>query len=279
MSKETGFVEVRDGERLAWFEAGEGPAVLLIHGGSTDSVMWDGQVDALQADYRVIRYDFRGIGESSRPTTRYRMSDDALAVLDRLGVEKAAVVGFSVGSAIALDLAARAPERVAALTVIGTVPWNEVDPGPFAAARRELRRSLEPREQAQRRGDLAAAIGHDLDVWASAHQGEAREALAAMCLRAAYFFEHRESDDEWLGDLPPVEDAVLAALPAPALVVAGDEDVELVRLASDRLAGVLSEARLLRVADADHFVGLARPETFNAALLEFLNARRARGAW
>lgn len=279
MTKEAGFIEVCDGERLAWFEAGDGPAVLLIHGGSTDSIMWDGQVDALQADYRVIRYDFRGIGESSRPTSRYRMSDDALAVLDRLGVDKAAVVGFSVGSSIALDLAARVPERVAALTVIGTMPWNDVDPAPFAAARQELRRLLEPREQAMRLGDLPASIGHDLDVWASAHHGEARAALAAMCLRAAYFFEHRESDDEWLGDLPPVEDAALAALPAPGLVVVGDKDVEVARLASARLAGVLSDARLLRVADADHFVGLAQPERFNAALLEFLNARRTRGAW
>jgi pimeloyl-ACP methyl ester carboxylesterase len=279
MAKEAGFIELGDGGRLAWFEAGEGPAVLLIHGGSTDSRMWDAQVDALQADYRVLRYDFRGIGESSRPTARHRMSDDALAVLEERGVETAAVIGFSVGSAVALDLAARVPERVAALAVVGTVPWNDVDAERFTDARRELHRSLEPREQAQRRGDLAAAVGHDLDVWAAAHHGEAREALAAMCMRATYFYEHRESDDEWLWDLPPVPDEALAALPAPGLVVAGDQDVELVRLASDRLAGVLSDGRLLRVADADHFVGLAQTELFNAALLDFLGARRARGAW
>lgn len=279
MATDAGFIDVCDGQRLARQVNGDGPAVLLIHGGSTDSRMWDAQVKALQANYRVITYDIRGIGDSSRPSKHYRMSDDAFAVLDGQAAKAAAVVGFSIGASIALDMAARSPERVAALAVTGVVPWNSEDADRFTQARAELRRLLEPREQAQRRGDLAAAIGHDLDVWASTHTGAARQALAEMCTRAAYFYEHRESDDEWHGDLPPIEDAALAALRAPALVIAGEQDVELVRLASARLATVLGDARLLSIPDADHFAGLAQPDAFNKALLNLLDARRAQGAW
>lgn len=274
MAKDTGFIDVGDGERLAWEASGDGPAVLLIHGGSTDRHMWDAQVQALQASYRVITYDIRGIGESTRPGAHYRMSDDAFAVLDEAGADTAAIVGFSIGSWITLDAAVRDPGRVTAFSVTGVVPWNSAERDRYAAARQDLTRRLEPREEAQRRGDLAAAIGYDLDVWAATHTGAAREALEQRCTRAAYFYEHRESADEWHGDLPPIDDAALAALTTPSLVIAGEQDVELVQLASTRLITVLRHSRLLRVPDADHFVGLAQPDILNRALLEFLDSNR-----
>lgn len=105
--------------RVACHASGDGPPVLLIHGGATDSRLWDGQRAELADAYRVITYDMRGFGSSPRPSRPYRMSDDAVAVLDHLDVTSAAVVGFSIGAQIALELAVRVPDRVAALAVHG----------------------------------------------------------------------------------------------------------------------------------------------------------------
>ena len=277
-TRETGYVEV-DGGRIFWAAVGNGPAVLLIHGGSIDSRMWDGQTAFLADNYRVITYDFRGLGGSPRPTKRYRMSDDALVVLDHLGVASAVVVGFSIGSRIALDLAARVPGRVPAMAIMGVMPWSEDVPESFSVARADLSARLEPRTRAQRRGDLAGAVAADLDVWASAHHGEARAALAEMCMQAPYFYEYREANDEWLGELPPVSDAELASFSSPCLVINGEHDVPLAQLAAERLADVMARADLLVFADADHFVNLGHPTQFNDALREFLDRRRAEGDW
>lgn len=90
--------------RVSCQVTGGGPAVLFIHGGATDSRLWDGQVSELAEEYRVITYDMCGFGSSPRPTRPYRMSDDAIAVLDHLGVISTAVVGFSIGAQIAPEL-------------------------------------------------------------------------------------------------------------------------------------------------------------------------------
>ena len=169
-----------DGGRLHVEATGTGPAVVLLHGGSADSRMWQGQLAALAGHYRVIRYDLRGLGQSPPPAAPYRMSDDLTAVLDHLGVDSAALVGFSTGGAIALEFAARYPARAAALVLIGAIVPAEPGQIPgHEAARQELTLQLAPREAARACGDLAAAVATDLDVWASAHHGSARAELAA----------------------------------------------------------------------------------------------------
>lgn len=279
MTEEAGFLELGDGGRLSWRASGNGPAALLIHGGSIDSRMWDAQVAALEADYRAITYDIRGIGASDRPTAPYRMSDDALAVLDHLGVGAAAVFGFSIGSQIALDLVTRVPERVPALVVSGVMPWNPDAGEPVAGAYRDLKQRLRPRDRAQERGDLAAAVAADLDVWAGAHHGEAREALTALCMQVPYFHEYKALHGEWYGLIPPVADADLAVLACPALVILGEHDVPVAHLAAERVVGVLGRARLEVVPGTDHFVNLGDPKRVDELLLEFLDARRVRGEW
>jgi pimeloyl-ACP methyl ester carboxylesterase len=110
-----------DGGRLHVEATGKGPAVVLLHGGSADSRMWQGQLAALAGHYRVIRYFLRGLGQSPPPAAPYRMSDDLTAVLDHLGVDSAALCGFSTGGTIALEFAARYPARAAALVLIGAI--------------------------------------------------------------------------------------------------------------------------------------------------------------
>jgi 3-oxoadipate enol-lactonase len=257
-----------DGGRLHVEATGKGPAVVLLHGGSADSRMWQGQLAALAGHYRVIRYDLRGLGQSPPPAASYRMSDDLTAVLDHQGVDSAALVGFSTGGTIALEFAARYPARAAALVLIGAIVPAEPGQIPgYEAARQELTLQLAPREAARARGDLAAAVAADLDVWASAQHGAARAELAAWGMANPYFHAGM-GEHEQLG---PVSDAAVAAVAAPTLVMVGDQDTGLSRLCADYLADTIPGAQLQVFADADHFVSTARPAAFNKALRSFLD--------
>src|SRR5215469_15278213 len=99
--------------KLPYSEAGEGPAVLLLHAGIADRTMWDGHLEPLAAaGYRVVAPDLPGFGEAvvgSAPAAHW---EDLLETMDGLGIERAALVGNSFGGAVALRAAAVAPGRV-----------------------------------------------------------------------------------------------------------------------------------------------------------------------
>ena len=94
-----------NGTGLGYDEAGEGPAVVLLHAAIGDRRMWDAQFTELAGSHRVIRYDRRGFGESGGGSGPYSHHEDLLALLDARGIEQAALVGSSMGGACALDAA------------------------------------------------------------------------------------------------------------------------------------------------------------------------------
>jgi pimeloyl-ACP methyl ester carboxylesterase len=116
------FAEV-EGARLHYEVRGSGDAIVLVHGNAGDLRHWDHQVEALAADFRVIRYDVRGYGKSSIPVEgeAYANHEDLAALLDHLDVSKAHVAGWSMGAGIAADFVLAHPERAASLISIG--PW------------------------------------------------------------------------------------------------------------------------------------------------------------
>jgi len=110
---------------IAWEESGIGQPLLLIHGLGYGRWGWEPLLPLLAGRYRVISFDNRGIGDSSVPPGPYsaaEMAGDALAVLDAAGVERAHVVGASLGGMIAQELALAAPDRVDRLVLICTSP-------------------------------------------------------------------------------------------------------------------------------------------------------------
>lgn len=106
-----------DGGTLAWESAGEGPGVVFLHPGLWDSRVWDEQFGVFSRTYRVLRYDLRGYGSSSRPepSRPYSHVADLAAVMDAAGVDRAAMIGNSMGGRVAIDFALTYPGRVAAL--------------------------------------------------------------------------------------------------------------------------------------------------------------------
>jgi pimeloyl-ACP methyl ester carboxylesterase len=110
-----------NGVNIQYQQAGSGPAMVLIHGLTGSLAVWQPRiVPALSVRFNVLSYDLRGHGQSDMPAFGYRTSDmssDLLALLDHLRVERAHLVGHSIGGTIALYLAALHPDRVATLTI------------------------------------------------------------------------------------------------------------------------------------------------------------------
>jgi pimeloyl-ACP methyl ester carboxylesterase len=236
-----------DGARI-WFQTfGSGPPVILLHGGLADSRYWGDQVPALaRAGYRVILIDSRGHGRSSRdnrPFTYELMASDVVAVMDRLGVRKAAVVGWSDGAIIGLVMALRHPERLtkvfafaANMDPSGVKPDVERNPT-FArfearAARDYAALSPTPRGYA----DFAKAIAR---MWATE---------------------------------PNYTAADLARIRTPVAIADGDHDEAIKREHTEYLARAIPGAKLVILPGASHFAMLQRPAAFNAALLAFLRS-------
>jgi pimeloyl-ACP methyl ester carboxylesterase len=117
------------GASLAVYDEGVGPPVLWIQGTGVAAVGWMPQVETLRSSFRCVSFDNRGIGASTRgpgPLTIDRLADDALAVLDALGLPTAHVVGHSLGGLIALRLARRARARVSSLGLLCTFASGNV---------------------------------------------------------------------------------------------------------------------------------------------------------
>ena len=132
-----GMISVDDGEIFCVTE-GDGPAVVLLHGGTLNLRMFDPQIGALSENYRLVRMDLRGYGRSSMPSDNaYRHCDDVAAVLDHLEISAAVVGGESFGGSVSLDFAFAHGDRLRGLIFEAAGPitgWQWVEGFPLATA-------------------------------------------------------------------------------------------------------------------------------------------------
>ena len=132
------FVTLPSGVEIFYETQGEGPPLLLVSGTGHDHTFWSAQLPLLSADYRCIVFDNRGVGRSTAPALGYSladMADDAAGVLDAAGVERAHVMGFSMGGHISTELTLRHPGRVVSLGLHHTWARNCARLGSFQRAR------------------------------------------------------------------------------------------------------------------------------------------------
>jgi 3-oxoadipate enol-lactonase len=245
-----------EGGRLWYESAGAGPAVVLLHAGIVDSRMWDAQMRSLADRHRVLRYDLRGFGRSDRPTGPWSETRDLDAVLDAAGIDRAALVGNSLGGLVAIDYAIARPERVTALVLVASsLRGYGFDDG---ATEEQARRW----DEAEERGDLDAMAELDLEIWAPLGGDRVRELVLdnahvnAMTLRP----ERPETPAvEWLDRIA-----------VPALVVTGTEDVAAMDEIADVLVSRIPNARRDEAERADPLVPVRKPDEFDRLVLDFL---------
>jgi 3-oxoadipate enol-lactonase len=166
---------------LAHVVTGDGPAVLLLHSTATDRRQWDPQVPALvAAGRRVVRCDLRGYGESPVPIgVAWDDADDVAALLDALGVDRTAVIASSGGGRVAIEFAARHPDRVTALALLCTAVRGHE---PSAALR-----EFGAREDALlEAGDVAGATDLNVELWLGPEATDAERAKLRLMQRNAF---------------------------------------------------------------------------------------------
>jgi pimeloyl-ACP methyl ester carboxylesterase len=246
-----------NGARLWVEEQGDGAAVLFLHGGLGDSRLWEPEARALADAFRCIRYDLRFFGRSEGPGEEWSSLDDAVGVLDALGVERAAVVGLSLGGGLALDVTLAHPDRVWAVAHVG---------GAVTGVQLAFDEDVEARyEDAERRGDVDAMMALDFEIWAPLG---ADERMRELWLATA---DVRDVPD---GARPlPRPDALerLEEIAVPTLVVVARHDPADLRAAGETVARRVPGARLVEV-ESDHYLTLREPQQLVELLREFLGA-------
>ncbi len=268
-SSPTQFLAVDDAQ-LAYDVTGSGPAVLLLHAGLGDRTMWDAQASAFADEFTVIRLDARGFGETRKPPVAYSPVADALAVLDHLGVKQAHVIGVSMGSQTAIELAVAAPARVASLVAVAARAGVPVSP--------ELRANWDHVNELYEAGDIAGANEFELRMWVdgpqrtpemidAAFRERVREMNGALLLRD-------DDEGEEIEIEPPAAER-FGEITAPTLILYGDKDIADVQQAGPLLAQAISGARLVVLPNASHLPQMEQPERFNEIVLAFLRKATA----
>jgi 3-oxoadipate enol-lactonase len=248
--------------------SGQGPAVVLLHAGLADSRMWEPQLAAFGESHTVLRVDFPGFGQSWIETSPVSLPGSVEEAMDAAGIERAAIVGVSLGGRAAVELAAESPQRVAALVLVGP----GIDDHEWSA---EVESFGAAEEEALARGDLEAAIETNLQMWLAgprrtldAVAPDVRELVAEMQRHA--FHAQKDEADFRLARLDPPASQRLGEIDVPTLVLTGDEDVEDIHRIADRLTREIPGARRATMPEVAHLPNLERPEEFNRLVLGFL---------
>jgi pimeloyl-ACP methyl ester carboxylesterase len=244
---QSGFAPV-NGIKVWYATFGRGEPVLLLHGGLANANYWGHQVRALQRHYQVIVMDSRGHGRSSRNQEPYGydlMASDVVALLDHLKIRKAAIVGWSDGAIIGLDIAMKHPERVSKLFAfaansdpsgVADIASNDVFNAYIARAGEEYKR-LSPTPT-----EYKSFVAEITKMW--------------------------ESQPKWTA-------SDLATIKVPTWIVDGDHDEAIKRENTEFMAANIPGAGLLIQPEVSHFSFLQDPEQFSDDVLHFLERKDA----
>jgi pimeloyl-ACP methyl ester carboxylesterase len=262
------FLDLPDGARLHYEVAGEGPAVTLIHPGLWDMRTWDREFQTLQdAGFRVLRYDVRGYGGSSRPEpgAPYSHVRDLAALLEAVGIVQTALVGCSMGGGIEIDHALVHPEQVWALVPVASAlagfQENEEEEEWWAQRWAPIQAAIDS-------GDLERAQELRLEIWAPLGTDDER---GARIRRIAFDNLHEITMDESGEErIDPPAAHRLEEIDVPTLILEADHDPPDLRRCADFLAVEIMGSRKVVVEDADHVINMRRPERFEELMLPFL---------
>jgi pimeloyl-ACP methyl ester carboxylesterase len=254
-----------DGRKLAYREAGNGPAILFLHGLGGNSASWEPQFARFSATHRVVAWDMPGFGASellaTSPATTHDFSALARRFIETLGIEQAVGIGTSYGTVILADLAHAHPSCIAGMVfACGVTGMAHLPPETRARLRHTRRGEIEAlgqRKFAQTRnstyvgsGLSQAVVDRIVELAGSATPEGYLQAYGAL------------TEADIFSSLP--------AIRVPVLVVSGTEDP--IGLAGDcaRVAGALPDAEYRCIENVGHYINLEQPDTFNRLVEDFL---------
>lgn len=251
-----------NGQRISYTDhGGDGPPVIFSHGFLMDGSMFDAQVSELSGEFRCITWDERGHGESpvDGPFTYWDSADDALALLDELGITSAVFAGMSQGGFLSLRAALRAPERVRGLILIDTQSGVE-DPEalPLYVAMNDEWLANGPAAVQEVVATLIFGPGIDVlpwyDKWNALDRSKFKDTFQTLV--------GRDDITDRLGEIT-----------APSLIVHGSADAAIPMWRAEQLQEGLANVRELVVVEgAGHAANMSHPDQVNAAISRFVHS-------
>ena len=262
----SGYVDVGTAE-LAYDEAGRGNAVVMIHGGFLNKEMWDGLFQELAADYRVIRYDARNHGRSRTEKGTFTHYEDLKLLMDKLRVDKAVIMGLSMGGYIATELALKHPERVSGLILVapGLSGYNWHGP--------EIEAFAEKYTAADASGDREKIIEVFMEAWTYGPKRRAGDLPQALVdrvkgmMRTSLAAQNKDSVE---ARLTPLAAGRLGEIKAPTMAIVGDLDMPDILEIVGLLGSSVPDFEKVLIPGVAHMVNLERPDEFSAAVRRFL---------
>jgi 3-oxoadipate enol-lactonase len=256
------------GGRLYFEAAGRGErAVVFIHGGQMDRRIWDRQFASYGKSYRVIRYDVRGFGKTGLPTKGYSDVEDLYELLRYLKIEKASIVGLSLGGRIAVDFTLKHTEMVDSIVLAdpGLSGWKWSD-------------------DENHRGEVIFKAARDVgfqkssELWlADPYMAPAmrKPAVSERIRRLVRANAYDEFANPFLDrdlDLSSIDH--LGEIHAPTLILIGDQDVPDIQKIVDKLTAGIKGSRRELIKDSGHITNMEQPEQFDRLVLGFLQSSR-----
>jgi pimeloyl-ACP methyl ester carboxylesterase len=248
-------------------EIGKGPAVILVHGYPLDGAMWSGVARALSSQFRVLKPDLPGRGntEADAPSGIDGYADFLATIVDSLE-EPVGIAGFSFGGYISLALLKRRPERVRAIALVDSRAGADDDAG----------RAKRDETIAAVRANGLAPVLEAMPAKLLSPEGLARADLVERVQRII----SRQKPETVEADLAAMRDrpdstGFLREIGIPALVVVGDRDVLTPPADSEAMAAAIPGAKLVTIPGAGHLAPMERPKAVAGALAEFFSAALA----
>lgn len=261
MTIETATITAPDGVASAVRLAGRtGPALVFVHGVGSTAAIWDRQLEAFSPQYRTVAVELRGNGvpkpePDPRAITRAGYAADVVAAMDALSIERATIVGCSLGGVVAFELWQRARRRIEAMVILGSFAAypnaRAYADGIKAAAREAGSMQTFAEQRAARLGAMPAE--------------RLRETLEQMAVKdlASYL---AATEATWTGDYR----AMLATIDVPALVCYGENDAIAPEALSREIASGIPGSRLAAIPHAGHVANADNAGAFDDLLRRFL---------
>jgi pimeloyl-ACP methyl ester carboxylesterase len=233
--------------------------------------MWDPQWETYPTTHRVVRYDLRGFGRSPIGPGRFSHAGDLVELLERQGMQKASLVGVSMGGRAALEVALARPDLVEALVLVGAgFPGHDWSAEMNAADAAET--------EALERGDIDAAVEVCMRTWVDGPRRQPEDVDPAVRLHVAEMqrlaYELQLPVWETADEEPLVDNLAerLGEVAVPTLILVGEEDIPDMHQIADRLERELPNAQRASIADTAHVPSLERPREFDQLVLPFLQS-------
>ncbi|MBO4754344.1 MAG: alpha/beta hydrolase [Bacteroidales bacterium] len=270
---ETGYIPVSNGGQIYYESQGEGTPVILLHGHTLDMRMWDPQMKALlDAGFRVIRPEMRGYGHSSKQQVGVQFThlDDMMTVMDSLHIDKAHVVGLSMGSFVASEMVAMYPDRLITATLASGNIRNM--PGPSTL--------FDNLELARKDSVIAQNLALGIEKWKEewieklvSGGGSNREAIRESVSQQVHDWDGWQLVNREMRNYYGYEawDTLKSRCPElPVLILSGEKEGK----GKNPMLEYLPNSKQVIIPDCGHMSNMEKPEEFTQLMLE--NIERAK---